>query len=161
MASLIFLRLAPLLSSTCSLWFAWDQNLFLHNFIHPANRPASNRSLPSYFRTFFHSGLPSVLTLLGLPISTAGLNLVVDKSSLSTSHSREWYAAGAAFTVGHALYAPVVAPIVRAISEDHSKGNSTRDLERWLWWNFLRMLTVDLAAWVCFGVGVMRTLDLK
>ncbi|GIC86273.1 uncharacterized protein Aud_002641 [Aspergillus udagawae] len=157
---LIALRLAPLVSATCSLWFAWDQNIFLRNFVHPANRTASDRSLPTYFRTFFRSGVTWVLVLLGLSLSTAGINIVTDRASLAQSQSLRWYAAGAAFTAGHALYAPVVAPIVRAISEDLSKGHSTRDLERWLWWNLLRMVTVDLAAWVCFGVGAMRTLSL-
>ncbi|PKY00806.1 hypothetical protein P168DRAFT_293212 [Aspergillus campestris IBT 28561] len=156
---LIALRLAPLVSSTCSLWFAWDQNIFFGNFIHPANRTASDRILPTYFQTFFRSGVIWVLTLLGLSLSTAGINIVMDPASLAQSQSLRWYAAGAAFTAGHALYAPIVAPIVRAISEDRSKGHSTRDLERWLWWNTLRMGTVDLAAWVCFGVGAMRGMN--
>ncbi|PYI32196.1 hypothetical protein BP00DRAFT_342185 [Aspergillus indologenus CBS 114.80] len=156
---LIALRLAPLVSSTCSLWFAWDQNLFLRTFVHPANRAASDRSLPTYFRTFFRSGVTWVLVLLGFSLATAGMNIVTDRASLAQRQSLRWYVAGAALTAGHTLYAPVVAPIVRAISEDHSKGHSTRDLERWLWWNFLRMVTVDLGAWVCFGVGAIQTLN--
>ncbi|KAG2416105.1 hypothetical protein HFD88_007297 [Aspergillus terreus] len=156
---LIALRLAPLVSSTCSLWFAWDQNLFFGNFLHPAIRTASDRFLPTYFQTFFRSGVTWVLVLLGLSLSTAGTNIVMDQTSLAQSQSLRWYAAGAAFTAGHALYAPIVVPIVRAISENRSKGHSTHDLQRWLWWNALQMVTVDLAAWVCFGVGAIRALN--
>ncbi|RLL96039.1 hypothetical protein CFD26_105597 [Aspergillus turcosus] len=155
---LVALRLAPLISSTCSLWFAWDQHLFLSIFVSPENRSFSNQFVPTYFRTFFRRGLTWVLVLLGLSLSTAGLNIVTDGASLRARQSLQWYAAGAAFATGHVAFAPFVAPKVRAISEDHSQGQSTRDLEAWLRLNRIRMFTVDLAAWVCFGVGAIWTL---
>jgi hypothetical protein len=156
---LVALRLAPLISSTCSLWFAWDQHLFLSIFVSPSNRSFSNQFLPTYFRTFFRSGLTWVLVLLGLTLSTAGLNIATDGVSLRARQSLQWYAAGAAFATGHVAFAPFVAPKVRAISEDHSEGQPTRDLEVWLRLNRIRMFTVDIAAWVCFGVAAIRTLS--
>ncbi|KAA8643975.1 hypothetical protein EYZ11_008227 [Aspergillus tanneri] len=156
---LVALRLSPLISSTCSLWFAWDQHLFLRVFVNPTNRSFSDQYLPTYFRTFFRGGLTWVLVLLGVTLATASLNIATDRASLRARQSLQWYAAGAAFSAGHAAFAPIVAPKVRAISEDHSKGKSTRDLEGWLRLNLARMFTVDAAAWVCFAVGAIRTLS--
>ncbi|KAI1641948.1 uncharacterized protein F4817DRAFT_354391 [Daldinia loculata] len=49
----VSLSLDPVISSTCSLWFAWDQYEFLTLFCKPDIHTLSNRLLPSYFTTFF------------------------------------------------------------------------------------------------------------
>lgn len=50
-------------------------------------------------------------------------------------------------TASHLLFVPRIAITAPAIIEDHSKGQSTRDLERWLAVHRVRTWTVDLAAW--------------
>ncbi|RSL53419.1 hypothetical protein CEP54_010436 [Fusarium duplospermum] len=51
---LVALRAAPLVSTTCSLLYAWDQHFFLGLLNRPENRATSKPLLQSYFTTFFH-----------------------------------------------------------------------------------------------------------
>lgn len=150
------LRAAPLVSSTCTLLFAWDQHFFLSIFNKPDIRSKSNELLPSYFETFFYRGVIRVMAFLSLTVSSTILNHYINHDSLVKSQSLRWYTAGAAFAAGHLLFVPPIAPKVQAVIEDRSKGQSTKDLESWLNLNFIRACTVDLAAWVCFVIGVTR-----
>ncbi|TEA09888.1 hypothetical protein C8034_v011549 [Colletotrichum sidae] len=50
--TLTTLRLAPLLSSTCTLLFAHDQHFFLTLFNRPETRKQSTNLVPTYFRLF-------------------------------------------------------------------------------------------------------------
>ncbi|RAH58802.1 hypothetical protein BO85DRAFT_448798 [Aspergillus piperis CBS 112811] len=151
------LRAAPLISSTCTLWFAFDQDLVLNVFLHPDHRPRSNEILPSYFRVLFRRGVVRVLGLLALSMAGGGYNILKDRRSgvvAGLQSSLSWYVAGTALAASHLLYVPVIAPKVLAIMEDESKGSSTEDLEGWLTIHRVRTWTVDLAAWACFAVGV-------
>ncbi|ORY13673.1 hypothetical protein BCR34DRAFT_599644 [Clohesyomyces aquaticus] len=160
----VLLRVSPLLTSTCSLWYAWDQHFFLSIFLSPTHLAQSNDILPSYFRVFFRGGVTRVLVLLSLTMATSAANIYSYAHRGSSHALREkgalaWYVAGAGFAAAHLLFVPAVAPRIVAISEDKSKGNSTQDLRAWLRVNAVRMLTVDLAAWGCLGVGVMKALN--
>lgn len=155
---LALLRVSPLLTSTCSLWFAWDQHFFLHIFNRPEHRAKSNELLPSYFRIFFRGGVTRVLVLLSLTMSASVANLYAKRPSLEQRGSLGWYAAGASFAFAHLLFVPAIAPKVQAIAEDSSNGNSTEDLAAWLRINALRGLTVDVAAWASLVVAVTRSL---
>ncbi|RAK93801.1 hypothetical protein BO79DRAFT_206644 [Aspergillus costaricaensis CBS 115574] len=151
------LRAAPLISSTCTLWFAFDQDLVLNVFLHPDHRPRSNEILPSYFRVLFRRGVVRVLGLLALSMAGGGYNILKDRRSgvvAGLRSSLSWYVAGTALAASHLLYVPVIAPKVLAIMEDESKGSSTEDLEGWLTIHRVRTWTVDFAAWACFAVGV-------
>ncbi|KAI0595291.1 hypothetical protein F4775DRAFT_595385 [Biscogniauxia sp. FL1348] len=66
------LPLVPVVSSTCSLWFAWDQYEFLTLFRKPDLQPLSNKLLPSYFTSFFNRGAPRVLGLLSTTALSCG-----------------------------------------------------------------------------------------
>ncbi|KAK2850743.1 hypothetical protein FQN49_005360 [Arthroderma sp. PD_2] len=145
------LRTAPLITSTCTLWFSLDQEFFLNVFLHPDHRNHSNQILPSYFRVFFRHGVVRVLGLLTLTVSAGGYNILMDRQSGRASLS--WYTAGTLLAASHLLFVPAIAPKVQAVSEDTSQGSSTRDLEGWLAINRVRTLTVDLASWVCFIIG--------
>lgn len=66
------LAIAPLVSSTCTLWYAFDQHHFLSIF---TMRPGDEleKVIPEYFTRFFAAGLPRVLVLLGTTcLSVAG-----------------------------------------------------------------------------------------
>ncbi|OOF97939.1 hypothetical protein ASPCADRAFT_205210 [Aspergillus carbonarius ITEM 5010] len=145
------LRAAPLVTSTCTLWFAFDQDFFLDVFLHPDHRPRSETFLPSYFRVFFRRGVVRVLGLLALTLTGGGWNI---RAHHRQSPSWSWYVAGTAFAASHLLFVPAIAPKVQAIAEDASQGSSTRDLEGWLTIHRVRTWTVDLAAWVCFAIGM-------
>ncbi|PWY93556.1 hypothetical protein BO94DRAFT_511208 [Aspergillus sclerotioniger CBS 115572] len=145
-------RAAPLITSTCTLWFAFDQDFFLNIFLHPSHRPHSETLLPSYFGVFFRRGVVRVLGLLALTLTGGGWNIRMQPRQ---SPSWSWYVAGTAFAASHLLFVPAIAPKVHAIAEDKSRGESTRDLEGWLAVHRVRTWTVDLAAWGCFVVGMV------
>lgn len=149
------LRTAPVITSTCSLWYSIDQDFFHEIFTHPGHRAASNKLLPSYFRVSFRYGVVKVLGLLALTMSSGGFNiLAARRSGAVRSPSLPWYTAGTVLAASHLLFVPSIAPKVQAIMEDRSKGQSTDDLEGWLKIHRVRTWTVDLAAWVCFVIGV-------
>ncbi|KAH8817003.1 hypothetical protein F5884DRAFT_778171 [Xylogone sp. PMI_703] len=150
---LALLRIAPLVSSTCSLWFALDQHFFLSIFNKPVHRSKSNDLLPSYFTFFFHNGVVRVIVLIAASIGTALGNIYNGPGS--SQGPRQWYIAGAALTASHLLFVPAVGPRIQAIIHDRSRGHSTDELQRWLRVHLVRTVTVDLAAWVCFIVAVI------
>ncbi|KAJ5825653.1 hypothetical protein N7474_002791 [Penicillium riverlandense] len=151
----MLLRTAPLITSTCTLWYSLDQDFFLNIFLHPDHRTRSNEFLPSYFRAFFGYGTMRVLGLLALTLTGGGYNIWTDRrSGLGSPASLPWYTAGTLFAASHLLFVPAVAPKIQAVAEDTSKGSSTKDLEGWLTIHRMRTWTVDLAAWACFVVGM-------
>jgi hypothetical protein len=152
---LTLLRTAPLITSTCTLWYSLDQAFFLNIFLHPNHRTRSNELLPSYFGVFFGPGTARVLGLLALTLTGGGYNILAGRrSGLGGSASLSWYTAGTVLAASHLLFVPAVAPKIQAMVEDTSKGSSTKDLEGWLIIHRIRTWTVDLASWVCFAVAI-------
>jgi hypothetical protein len=159
---LVALRLAPLVSSTCTLLYAHDQHFFLGLLNRPETRPHSTPLLPPYFRAFFREGVVLVIAMLAVTTwgSVANLYYVgraARAGAASGSGSWWWYVAGAALSSSHLLFIPAVAPSVKRISDAGEGGGADVNgaLDEWLAVNKLRMLTVDLAAWVAcvFAVG--------
>ncbi|KAF3397618.1 hypothetical protein DPV78_008357 [Talaromyces pinophilus] len=154
------LAVAPLVSSTCTLWYSFDQHHFLRVFNSPTNRPKSDSILPTYFKEFFAAGLLRVVGLLGLTFWTSIGNYYWRYDSLVGNQSLRWYVAGASLAASHLLFVPLVAPRIRAIVEDdRSKGTPTSVLDEWLNIHLWRTWTVDVAAWACLAVAV--TLNVK
>ncbi|OGE57528.1 hypothetical protein PENARI_c002G00101 [Penicillium arizonense] len=148
------LRTAPLITSTCTLWYSLDQEFFLNIFLHPSHRTRSNETLPSYFGVFFVPGTVRVLGLLALTLTGGGYNILTRRSVSGSSASLPWYTAGTLLAASHLLFVPAVAPKIQAMVEDSSKGRSTEDLEGWLTIHRVRTWTVDFAAWACFAVAM-------
>ncbi|KAM5466706.1 hypothetical protein MauCBS54593_005964 [Microsporum audouinii] len=144
------MRTVPLITSTCTLWYSFDQDFFLRIFLAPDHRAHSDKILPSYFRSFFGRGVVRVVGLLGLTLLAGGYNAFVDRPARASLY---WYSTGTLLAASHLLFVPLVAPKVQAIVEDKSQGSSTSDLEGWLNIHRVRTWTVDLAAWACFVVG--------
>jgi hypothetical protein len=150
----VLLRTAPLITSTCSLWYSLDQDFFLKNFLHPDHRTRSNEIVPSYFNVFFVPGTIRVLGLLAMTMTGGGYNILARRSGSGSSTSLRWYTAGTLLAASHLLFVPAVAPKIQAMVEDSSKGRSTDDLEGWLNVNRIRTWTVDFAAWACFAIAM-------
>lgn len=158
----VLLRVAPLVSSTCTLLFASDQSFFLGLFNKPAeHRRRSRALLPAYFDVFFRRGVGFVLGCLAATFGSSLANLLVRKPALvARGQAGWWYVAGAVFALGHLFFVPVIAPIVKAVMDADKEGkDANAELDRWLVVNRVRMLTVDLAAWAaCLG-GVVASLQ--
>jgi len=74
--------------------------------------------------------------------------------------SSRWYAAGLAFTVLHFAFVPFIAFPIRDIIEDRSRGESTRDMRRWLDIHRIRVFVADIPSWASFLAAVLTTFHL-
>ncbi|KAH8697953.1 putative integral membrane protein [Talaromyces proteolyticus] len=153
------LAVAPLISSSCTLWFAWDQTLFLRIFNHDENRSKSNEILSGYWKAFLPASLPRVVGLLGLTFWGVVGNYYWRHDSLVSNQSLKWYIGGAALSASHLLFTPLVVPRIQTlIDDDRSKMQPSKVLDEWLSIHALRTWTVDVAAWACIAVAVMRNI---
>jgi hypothetical protein len=163
------LLVAPLISSTCSFWFALDEEYFLRIFTTPAVRRAQgDTTLPFYFKHFFDNGVLRVLGLLGITISTSLTTIYRYRGLLESRGSLWWYAGAAALAFGHLAYIPAVAPSVAALrgnagasdtlsSKETLQKSNVEWLEEWLRANLIRTWTTDVGAWLCCVVAVGKT----
>ncbi|KAK3304891.1 uncharacterized protein B0T15DRAFT_255249 [Chaetomium strumarium] len=158
---IVALRAAPLVSATCTLLYAFDQDFFLGLFNLPENRARSRALLPSYYRPFFRRGVGFVVGCLAVTTWASIGNLYARRPALHARQSFWWYVAGAALSSSHLLFIPAVAPHVKAIWEADAVEDSDANasLDQWLAANRLRSWTVDLAAWVACAVAVVRSLE--
>ncbi|RDA92495.1 hypothetical protein CP533_6470 [Ophiocordyceps camponoti-saundersi (nom. inval.)] len=157
---LVLLRSTPLISSTCSLLYAWDQHFFLSHLNRPENRTRSRPLLTSYFTPCFRRGLPFVLSAVAVSFGSGIANFFVGRPPSSSSSSLRCYAVGSALAAAHLLYVPFIAPSCsELLSDDTPDPNAS--LDSWLSVNALRSLTVDLGAWVAFVVATVSSLRLE
>ncbi|KAI0006692.1 hypothetical protein F4779DRAFT_620344 [Xylariaceae sp. FL0662B] len=155
---LIYYALVPLVLSTCTLWFAWDQYEFLTLFRKPDLEALNSQLLPSYCTSFFHRGVPRVIALLTTTVLSCGAILWYSRGTLL--HDRgafPRYVAGLFCVTGHLAWIPFIHPNVLALHEDAEEENFP-ELELQLhirtWWS----LTVDFAAWVYCVVATVKSL---
>ncbi|PCH05325.1 Hypothetical protein PENO1_023200 [Penicillium occitanis (nom. inval.)] len=148
------LAIAPLVSSTCTFWYAFDQNYFLSIFTtHPDDK--FEKAIPDYFTRFFTADLPRVLGILGTTCLSVAGNYLYRYDSLVASQSLKWYLAGAALAVSHLSFTPLVLPHIQRLQGKNGICHIPKYvLSEWLYWHNIRSYTVDLAAWVCFAVAV-------
>lgn len=148
------LAITPLISSTCTLWYAFDQHHFLSIF---TTQPDDkfDKIIPTYFTRFFAAGLPRVLGLLGTTCISVAANYYYRYDSLVANQSLNWYLAGVTLAVSHLAFVPLVLPRIEALQRKTPlRENPTRTLTEWLYYHDIRTYTVDLAAWACFAVAV-------
>ena len=156
---LVALRAAPLISSTCTLLYAWDQHLFLTNFNLAETRKLSTPLVSPYFKAFFRRAIYQVLGFLAVTASTSVANLYTRRAALDARGSAAWwYTAGALLAGGHLVFVPFIAPSVKDLIEGKDGEEANDTLDRWLSVNAVRGLTVDLGAWVACAIAVGKTL---
>lgn len=150
------LRITPLVSSTCTLLYASDQDFFLGLFNLPENRTHSQPLLPSYFGAFFRRGVVFVVGCLAVTAGASVANLYVRKPVLVARRSGWWYVGSGALALAHLLFVPWIAPSVRATVEaDREGADPNAALDQWLRINRVRMWTVDVGAWVASVAAVV------
>ena len=152
----VLLRLAPALTSTATLIFGHDHDLLMQPFLDESARDKSNAVLPHWIKPYMARAVYFVFTVYPLTASLAIANALTRNPSNETATT--WYWAGLAFTLGHFAFAKRALDAMNAISADESKGNSTKDLKKWLDNNLLRSLSVDLPGWASFVVAALLSL---
>lgn len=157
--SIRVLRLLPVLSTTITLMFAVDEHIFLGTWMHPEFRDRANAHLPVWFQYWGRRG--TWVIKLGYPANYIFgiLNLLVARDQPRAAGSQNWYLLGLLFSIGHiAIYAKGALKLLAEIKNDIPKGNSTYSMGVWLKMNWVRALTTDLPAWLCFIVAALKTL---
>lgn len=158
-SSVRLLRLLPVLSSTVTLMFAVDEHIFLGTWMHPAFRDRANAHLPAWFYHWGRRGRWIIILGYQANYSLALLNILLYRGQLHAAGSEKWYWLGLMFSVGHiAIFARGALKLLAEIKGDVPKGNSTYSMGVWLTMNWIRALTTDLPAWVCFIVAALKTL---
>lgn len=153
---LTLLRLAPLLTSTSSLTFAHDHDLFFRVFTSEPCANHSNTLIPPWMSVYMPRGLRRILFFYPSTLILALLNIYFSNPGSTT---RYLYAAGAAFTLGHvAVFGKTAVGLLSAMRDDESKGQATRDMTKWVDMNVWRTLLADLPAWGCYLMGVLGSL---
>ena len=172
------LRLLPALSSTATLMFALDEHLIFGTWTHPSlrARAAANAHLPAWWTI---GGLRwRWVIILGYPLNyTLGvLNLLASAFSVSPHHQQQqqlhlqeatatgssrfkwWYALGLMFSVAHMLYARMALRLIADIENGVARGDVAVSMAGWLRMNWVRALTTDLPAWLCFVTAALKAL---
>ncbi|TGJ82361.1 hypothetical protein E0Z10_g6408 [Xylaria hypoxylon] len=153
----ILLRLVPVMSTTSSLWYAWDQYEQMTLFRKAELKTLSNQLLPRYFTSFFARGAPRVLGLLAATTVSCGV-IIRSSHDLPANGVQPWYIAGLSLAIAHLAWVPFIISPVQAIEKD-VKGESVAHLEDWLRLHVWRSLTVDLGAWMCCIVATVVSLS--
>ncbi len=162
------LLLAPAVSSTCTLLYGFDQDLFLRLLTLRSTFRDANSLLPAYWSRLMKVGLPRVLAFLSATATTSIAAVVLARPLLQRRGSAGWYGAAAACAAAHLVWVPWVAGPIRAMVED--EGVAVEDEEgltnvdqqiRWLRVNMARTVTTDLVGWVSALVAVTRTLAVE
>lgn len=150
------LHIAPIVCSTISIWFAFDQWFFLRIFLKKDIEPQTRHFLTSYWTTFADDGIPIVLLgVAGTAASTVAVLTTDSDNILREKGSYYWYMASAIFAVSHLTFAAKILPVIKDLKE----GGLGPALRRWIRVHNTRALTVDLACWVTCMVASAKTLS--
>ncbi|KAF2008501.1 hypothetical protein BU24DRAFT_97633 [Aaosphaeria arxii CBS 175.79] len=130
-------------------------------------------AVPAWFTNFFNTGVWSVVGLNTLTGLSAAANILLFGHALD-ARVRKWYVVGWAAAAAHMLFIPLVQGSVEGIigmavrqevgeaPKEETEGGKLTKAQKYLrdWANVhtIRMVTVDVAAWVAFGVGVVGAL---
>jgi hypothetical protein len=146
------ISLLPLLTSTAFLQFATGETFFFSLFLRPSHSAQSATLLPSYLSAFSR---PAILIIA----SILGTQLLASLVTIALSEQTFWYWAGFALTLGHFPFAPFAAPLLADIAKmerGKEKEEVREKMERFLRVHAVRTWTVNLGAWVCFGIAVVQ-----
>lgn len=154
-SSIRLLRLSPALSSSMTLMFALDEHLIFGTWVQPPIRSLANSSLPAWWA---RGGLRwRWVLIIFYPVNyiLGILNLLVPGDQPG---STKWYLWGLFFSVAHMFFVQMALRRIAAIENGVPKGNVVRSMESWLKMNWVRALTTDLPAWLCFITAALKAL---
>jgi hypothetical protein len=157
-SSIRLLRLFPALSSTVTLMFALNEHIIFGTWMHPSNRERANANLPTWWTP---GGLRwRWVIILGYPLNyiLGILNLLVSRDQLHVAGSSKWYTLGLIFSISHMFYARAALKLIADIENDVPKGKVTYSMGGWLRMNWIRAVTTDLPAWLCFITAALKVL---
>jgi hypothetical protein len=154
------LRLLPIISSTISLQFAYDEYAFFSCWMDPSYTAQANTLLPPWFKNWGPWGTNVVLGSFTLSLASGMANFLTGKEVPEAVVGRYWYAAGFIFAVAHLLvFGQKALKLLAMIRGGEPGGESTVLMGKWLEMHSLRSFAVDLPAMVCFVVATLSVMD--
>ncbi|KAI1822643.1 hypothetical protein F4861DRAFT_380778 [Xylaria intraflava] len=154
--------LVPVISSTCSLYFAWDQLFFLRIFLKKDVVLHGNRLQAAYWQSFFPAASPIIIGLIAVTSGSSLTLLRTSADALQQNGAYNWYLAGGAFALCHFFWVPPIWPVINKLQDgkkDVDKGAET--LNRWLNIHLTRFMSVDIACFVSCLVGAVKVLSVQ
>ncbi|ROT36439.1 hypothetical protein SODALDRAFT_335540 [Sodiomyces alkalinus F11] len=150
------LHLVPVITSTVSLWFAFDQFFFLGIFLNKKVEPYTKEVITPYWNTMINTGLPAIiLPLLGTIASTTAILTTTSEEVLRAKGSFGWYIASTALAAAHFGFVPIIMSQIKGLQN----GGLTPVLRRWMVIHVTRSVTVDLFCWITCIVASSMTLS--
>jgi hypothetical protein len=152
------LRLCPIISSTASLLWAYDEYAFFTAWMNPAFKPQADALLPKWFVTWAPKGTRVLATSFPMSLIAGIANTFTHRASLQTTGALPFYWLGVFFTSAHFFYGPTALRLLKAIREGEPKGETTKSMGKWLRMHRARTLTTDLLAFICFTIAAVVAL---
>lgn len=153
------LYLTPAISSTCSLWYAWDQHYFLNLLTRPDLGPFNKKILPVYFQTYMEqSVLKNFALIITTILSSSAVIYTSPATLLQERGSRSLYQAGIGLAISHYLFAFILIPRIRAIQSNTDQ--AVAELGKLLRLHAFRTMTLELACCLCCVAAATKTLSL-
>ena len=154
-SSVRLLRLSPALCSSMVLMFALDEHLIFGTWVTPPIRTLANSTLPAWWTRGGHRWRWVLIIFYPVNYILGILNLLVPADQpVSTT----WYQWGLFFSIAHMFFVPMALRRIAAIENGVPKGNVVSSMEAWLRMNWVRALTTDLPAWLCFIIAALKAL---
>ncbi|KAJ7703768.1 hypothetical protein B0H16DRAFT_1902232, partial [Mycena metata] len=142
------LPLCPVISSTASLLWAYDEYAFFSAWMNPAYRAQADALLPAWFKAWAPKGTRVLFTsFFNQPRNFA------HRESLKASGALKWYWLGVFFAFAHFFYGPTALGLLKAIRDGEPNGQTTISMGKWLRMHRLRTITTDLPAFICFTIA--------
>jgi hypothetical protein len=151
---LVLLRVAPLVTTSASLWYSVDQFGLYTLLLGPRLRETAAQLLPGWWQVNLAPGLAAIFGLYGVSIGAGVANLLY-KGGVGASRL---YGYGAAFALSHFLFVPAVMYKIKAMVDDEPKGEAPAHQRRWLNVHVVRSLISDLPGFLCFLFAVTQSL---
>lgn len=154
------LRIVPIISSTISLQFAYDEYAFLSCWMDPTYTAQANTLLPPWFKNWGPWGTNIVVGSFTISLASGMANFLAGREVVEVTVGRYWYMAGVAFAAAHLLiWGQKALGLLAMIRGGEPGGETTVSMGRWLEMHRLRSFAVDLPAMVCFIVAALSVMD--
>ncbi|CZT10130.1 hypothetical protein WAI453_006358 [Rhynchosporium graminicola] len=156
------LRIVPLLSSTVSLIWAYDEYAFLTAWLllPRTQHTQIQQLLPLWFAKWGPLGTKVLFSSFPLSVGAGVANIV----SVSRTSGLGWeffaYGLGTFFTLMHFIYGPKAMGLLKGIrTETKDGGDPLGQLEMWMRMHLQRCWVADGPATVAFGVAVILGME--
>ncbi|KAF8216542.1 hypothetical protein K438DRAFT_1797406 [Mycena galopus ATCC 62051] len=152
------LRLSPIISSTTSLVWAYDEYTFLGAWTNPQYRTQADALLPSWFKTWAPNGTLVLFSSFPMSLITGIANAYTHSASLQATGALPFYWLGVFFALAHFFYGRVALRLLKAIREGEPEGKTTKSMGDWLRMHSARTFTTDLPAFISFTIAAVLAL---